>query len=104
LGSDFTLGIIINVPNNKIIKTNMTKSKSQVLKEEYTKLFGFDGPPWDIDGKSYDRIWAWIELQLTQQKAETIKEIQEYWFDLVVGPKGLRSMCDHFSSYLSKLK
>jgi hypothetical protein len=75
----------------------MTKSKSQVLKEEYAKL-------WDIDGKSYDRIWTWFELQLTQQKSEIIEEIQEYWFDLVVGPRGLRSMCDHFSSYLSKLK
>jgi hypothetical protein len=32
----------------------MTKSKSQVLKEEYTKL-------WDIDGKSYERIWSWFE-------------------------------------------
>jgi hypothetical protein len=82
----------------------MTKSKSQVLKEFEIEFFdivflnsygGRDARP---------MVWKFIEKALTQQKSEIIKEIQEYWFDLVVGPKGLKDMCDKFSTYLSKLK
>ena len=73
----------------------MTKSKSQVLKEEILT---------EYHSLSVEYMRACLEEMLTQQKLEMIKEIQEYWFDLVVGPKGLKDMCDKFSTYLSKLK